>query len=77
MPEESKTPDDQMSFVALVPDSTHNAPPISEQEEDYDLTLKEISARERSKLIKRAQRQNTDFRWVDVITAKISSCIML
>jgi hypothetical protein len=51
------------SFVALVPDSTHHAPPISSQEEDSSLTLKEITARERSRLIKRAQRQNAAFRY--------------
>lgn len=54
--------DISQSFVALVPDSTHHAPPISSQEEDNTLTLKEITARERSRLIKRAQRQNAAFR---------------
>ncbi|XP_052097238.1 uncharacterized protein LOC127732202 isoform X1 [Mytilus californianus] len=54
--------DERLAYVALTPDSTQNALPISFQEEDCTLSLKELSARERSRLIKRAQRQNTVFR---------------
>ncbi|XP_076082320.1 uncharacterized protein LOC143053404 isoform X1 [Mytilus galloprovincialis] len=54
--------DESLTYVALTPDSTQNDIPISFQEEDCTLSLKEISARERSRLIKRAQRQNTVFR---------------
>ncbi|XP_063407338.1 uncharacterized protein LOC134691072 [Mytilus trossulus] len=54
--------DESLTYVALTPDSTQNAIPISFQEEDCTLSLKELSARERSRLIKRAQRQNTVFR---------------
>lgn len=54
--------DGSTTYVALVPDSTHYAPPIVSQEDDCSLTLKELSAREKSKLIKRNQRQNTEFR---------------
>lgn len=55
--------DESLTYVALTPDSTQNDIPISFQEEDCTLSLKEISARERSRLIKRAQRQNTVFRY--------------
>ncbi|CAC5387204.1 unnamed protein product [Mytilus coruscus] len=54
--------DESLTYVALTPDSTQNALPTSFQEEDCTLSLKELSARERSRLIKRAQRQNTVFR---------------